>query len=54
MKNYLGEHQENNLGSREKRVKFQREPGAGDPLTEAQLQYWWILLLIKPQYKNAT
>ena len=29
--NYFGEHQENNLGSREKRVKFQREPGAGDP-----------------------
>ena len=30
-KNYFGEHQENNSGSREKRVKFQREPGAGDP-----------------------
>ena len=32
MKNYFGEHQEKNSGSREKRVKFQREPGAGDPL----------------------
>ncbi len=30
-KNYFAEHQENNSGSREKRVKFQREPGAGDP-----------------------
>ncbi len=30
-KNYFGEHQENNSGSREKRVKFQREPGAGGP-----------------------
>ncbi len=30
-KNYFGEHQEHNSGSREKRVKFQREPGAGDP-----------------------
>ena len=29
-KNYFGEQRENNLGSREKRVKFQREPGAGD------------------------
>ncbi len=28
---YLWEHQENNSGSREKRVKFQREPGAWDP-----------------------
>ena len=28
---YLGEHQENNSGSGEKRVKFQSEPGAGDP-----------------------
>ena len=27
----FGEHQENNSGSREKRVKFQKEPGAGDP-----------------------
>ncbi len=31
MKNYFWEHQENNSGSREKRVEFQREPGAGDP-----------------------
>ena len=30
-KNCFGEHQEYNLGSQEKRVKFQREPGAGDP-----------------------
>ncbi len=30
-KNNLGEHHENNSGSREKKVKFQREPGAGDP-----------------------
>ncbi len=30
-KNYFGEHQENNSGSREKMVKFQREPGAGHP-----------------------
>ena len=30
-KNYFGEHQKNNSGSREKRFKFQREPGAGDP-----------------------
>ncbi len=30
-KNYFGEHQENNSGSREKRGKFQREPGSGDP-----------------------
>ena len=30
-KNYFGEHQENNNGRREKRVKFQREPGDGDP-----------------------
>ena len=29
--NYCGEHQENNSGSQEKMVKFQREPGAGDP-----------------------
>ena len=28
---YFGEHQENNSWSREKRVKFQRDPGAGDP-----------------------
>ncbi len=27
---YFGEHQENNSGSREKRVKFRREPGVGD------------------------
>ena len=33
-KNYFGEHLENNSGSREKRVKFQREPRA--PLTESQ------------------
>ena len=30
-KNYFGERQENHSGSREKKVKFQREPGAGDP-----------------------
>ncbi len=30
-KNYFGEFHENNLGSREKRVKFQKELGAGDP-----------------------
>ncbi len=30
-KNYFGERRENNSGSREKKVKFQREPGAGDP-----------------------
>ncbi len=30
-KNYFGEHKEKNSGSREKRVKFEREPGAGDP-----------------------
>ena len=29
-KNYFGEHKENNSGSWEKRVKFQREPGADD------------------------
>ncbi len=28
---YFGGHQEHNLESREKRVKLQREPGAGDP-----------------------
>ena len=28
---YFGEHQENNSGSREKRVKFRREPGVGGP-----------------------
>ena len=31
MNNYFGEHQENNSWNREKKVKFQREPGAGDP-----------------------
>ncbi len=30
-KKIFGEHQEDNSGSREKRVKFQREPGAEDP-----------------------
>ena len=30
-KNYFGEHQEHNSGSRAKRVKFQSESGAGDP-----------------------
>ncbi len=30
-KNYSGEPQENNSGSREKTVKFQREPEAWDP-----------------------
>ena len=30
-KNSFGEHQEINSASREKRVKFQRKPGAGDP-----------------------
>ncbi len=30
-KNYFWEHQGNNSGSREKMVKFQRKPGAGDP-----------------------
>ena len=39
MKNYFGEHQENNSGSREKRVKFQREPGAGDPPYRVSLAY---------------
>ncbi len=45
--NYLGEHHGNNLGSREKIVKFQREPGVRDPppLTESLsfmqiLNYW--------------
>ena len=34
---YLGEHQENNSGSLEKRIKFQREPvKMGTPLAEAQ------------------
>ena len=31
MKNYFGEHQEKNSGSREKRVKVRREPGAEVP-----------------------
>ncbi len=30
-KNYFGEHQENNSGSREKRVEFQMERGVGNP-----------------------
>ncbi len=34
-KNYFGEHHESNSGSLEKRVKFQREPGAGDPPSQS-------------------
>ena len=38
-KNYLGEHHENNSGSWEKTVQFQREPGAGDPPPLQSLVY---------------
>ncbi len=38
---YLGEHQENNSGSREKRVKFRREPGVrAPPLMGSRLWYY--------------
>ena len=36
-KNYFGEHQENNSGRREERVKFQWHPGAGDPTLRSLL-----------------
>ncbi len=39
-KNYFRERQENNSGSREKKVKFQREPGAGDPPLWGLSSYW--------------
>ena len=45
---YVGEHQEHNSGSREKIVKFQREPGAGDPpygvslSFQAQVPIMWL------------
>ena len=38
MKNYFGEHQDNNSWSQEKRVKIQREPGAEDPSYRVSLK----------------
>ena len=49
-KNYFGEHQENNPGSREKRVKFQMEPGAGDPPLR-DLTICWLQTYYMPQRK---
>ncbi len=56
MKNYFGEHQKHNSGSREKRVKFQREPGAGDPPLRGlkdgakQEKLWWKAYMSFPVY----
>ncbi len=44
-KNYLREHQENNSGSREKKVKSQREPGAGDPPLRGLIGLYTIKIL---------
>ncbi len=56
-KNYFGEHQENNSGSREKKVKFQREQGDRDPplrgLIITQLYYdMWSIIKNEEQVIN--